>query len=356
MQAGRKVRRSVGRGRFIFTGRARSVSCALCHPCILALASGVACTLTFDKNENMNQHTATASDFDKAAQKKATAFWFFAIVAGICAYFFGWGAIIPLLIAVFSIIQSFHAEDLAKKLRVGDYPVPNINNGAPDGDVANYGNDIGVATDDIEAAQCYHKAAEQGDADAQFKLGVCYANGTGVVKGAVEAVKWYRKAAEQGDAKAQSLLGVCYANGTGVTKDDIEAAQWLRKAAEQGNANAQFLLGLCYAKGIVVVKDPIEAAKLYHESAEQGNADAQFKLGVCYANGTGVATDDIESVKWYRKAAEQGNANAQFMLGICYTCGAGVVKDAVEACKWYSIGVASRMEMRQRNVSSSRKL
>ena len=55
--------------------------------------------------------------------------------------------------------------------------------------------------------QGYRAAAEQGDADAQCKLGLCYANGCGVSKNYAEAVKWYRLAAEQGDTGAQNNLG-----------------------------------------------------------------------------------------------------------------------------------------------------
>ena len=47
-----------------------------------------------------------------------------------------------------------------------------------------------------------------------------------------------RKAAERGDAKAQFSLGVCYQNGWGVGRDTAEAAKWYSKAAEQGNADA----------------------------------------------------------------------------------------------------------------------
>ena len=54
----------------------------------------------------------------------------------------------------------------------------------------------------------YKNAAEQGDADAQYNLGVCYANGTGVEKDEQKAVEWYQKAAGQGHAKSQSNLGV----------------------------------------------------------------------------------------------------------------------------------------------------
>ena len=50
------------------------------------------------------------------------------------------------------------------------------------------------------------KEAEEGDAEAQCKLGWCYENGNGVAKDLAEAVKWYRKAAEQGNADAQTAL------------------------------------------------------------------------------------------------------------------------------------------------------
>ena len=63
------------------------------------------------------------------------------------------------------------------------------------------------------------RAAEAGDAGAQYNLGICYTNGTGVAADARAAVKWYTRAAEAGDAGAQRNLGVCYADGTGVARD-----------------------------------------------------------------------------------------------------------------------------------------
>ena len=42
-----------------------------------------------------------------------------------------------------------------------------------------------------------------------------------------------RRLAEQGDAKAQFNLGVIYDNGEGVPEDDAEAVKWFRMAAEQ---------------------------------------------------------------------------------------------------------------------------
>ena len=73
-------------------------------------------------------------------------------------------------------------------------------------------------------AQC-REAAEQGDAEAQFRLGACYAAGQGVSQSYTEAAKWFRKAAEQGNAKAQFALGVCYHAGEGVERSYTEAVR-----------------------------------------------------------------------------------------------------------------------------------
>ena len=53
---------------------------------------------------------------------------------------------------------------------------------------------------------CLSPAAKQGDADARCSLGVCYDSGKGVQQDKKEAVQRYRKAAEQGDADAQFNL------------------------------------------------------------------------------------------------------------------------------------------------------
>ncbi len=88
------------------------------------------------------------------------------------------------------------------------------------------------------------QAADQGDAEAQNKLGYMYFTGEGVAKNDQEAVKWFRKAAEQGHAKAQFNLGLSYSKGEGVQEDDQKAIMWYQKAAEQGIPSAQYNLVL----------------------------------------------------------------------------------------------------------------
>lgn len=65
-----------------------------------------------------------------------------------------------------------------------------------------------VAAIDPEQADKIRLAAEQGDAEAQYRLGVMYARGQGVKKDPVAALKWYRRSAGQGYGKAQEALEI----------------------------------------------------------------------------------------------------------------------------------------------------
>jgi TPR repeat protein len=60
-----------------------------------------------------------------------------------------------------------------------------------------------------------------------------YENGRGVKQDYREAVQWYRKAADHGDAAAQFNLGTLYANGRGVAVDYVEAYHWLSLASSR---------------------------------------------------------------------------------------------------------------------------
>jgi TPR repeat protein len=45
--------------------------------------------------------------------------------------------------------------------------------------------------------------------------------------------------ADQGDAYAQYNIGVLYRDGSGMAQNFTEAANWFRKAADRGNAHAK---------------------------------------------------------------------------------------------------------------------
>ena len=200
-----------------------------------------------------------------------------------------------------------------------------------------YATGRGVPQDDAEAVRWFRLAADQGDASAQFNLGVMYRDGEGVPPDEAEAVRWFRLAADQGNALGQSNLGVMYAEGRGVPQDEAEAARWNRLAADQGDVLGQSNLGSMYATGRGVPQDDAEAVRWSRLAADQGNALGHYNLGVIYAEGRGVPQDDAEAVRRYRLAAEQGHATAQFNLAVMYYNGEGVPQDLVLAHMWVNI-------------------
>ncbi|MDA0228653.1 MAG: tetratricopeptide repeat protein [Proteobacteria bacterium] len=103
-----------------------------------------------------------------------------------------------------------------------------------------------AAGDYATAYRQWFPHAEQGDAKAQYNLGVIYANGKGVPKNDIEAIRWYREAAAQGHAGGQFGLGSGYFLGRGVPENYVQAYMWLALAKAQGHEKA--------AKGLDVVK------------------------------------------------------------------------------------------------------
>jgi len=220
------------------------------------------------------------------------------------------------------------------------------------------------------------KSAEQGNAEAQYKLASAYLDGKDVPYDLKETVKWAQKAADQGHRDAQAMLGRAYFYGHGVPKDYQKAYDWLVKAAEQECADAQFFLGtICeaverhndavewykkgaenghadcqcnlgsyYSQGKVITQDHNKAVMLWQKGAEQGHSDCQTKLGIAFSDGEGVAQDYKEAVKWFKKAAEQGNPGGQMLLGLAFYEGKGVTQDYAEAYFWQNLAVSQNSD------------
>ena len=85
-------------------------------------------------------------------------------------------------------------------------------------------------------------AARNGEAAAQFNLGVLYDsrfddNGYAIEGDRAEAIKWLLAAAEQGLPRAQSRLAELYADGPNASENYVDACAW-------------FLLATTSARGI----------------------------------------------------------------------------------------------------------
>ncbi|PIW62524.1 tetratricopeptide repeat protein [Shewanella sp. CG12_big_fil_rev_8_21_14_0_65_47_15] len=91
--------------------------------------------------------------------------------------------------------------------------------------------------------------AAQGDADAQFLLGLMYLSGRFVAQEVPSGVHWMSLAAEQQHEKAQQTLADLSFEGQLVKRDLAVAEHWYKTMGERGSRWAQFRLGFIYASG-----------------------------------------------------------------------------------------------------------
>lgn len=167
------------------------------------------------------------------------------------------------------------------------------------------------------ARRMWAALAEQGVADAAYKLGMVYDTAIGVERDAARAAYWYRRAAEDGNVHAQHNLAVAYANGDGVELDFNKALNWWKRSAAAGNADSQYNLGIVYAMGIHGVSRNINMAKKWwRKAAIKGDAMAQYNLGTIYVNGEDQITSYCEAMRWWEKSAAKGVQQASWALEV----------------------------------------
>ncbi|WP_010322543.1 tetratricopeptide repeat protein [Marinobacterium stanieri] len=119
--------------------------------------------------------------------------------------------------------------------------------------------------------------AENGDGDAQNRIGEMFEFGYGVERDSDKAIEWYRKAADQNVVAAWHNIGRCYNFGTGVEQDYAEAETWYRKAAEKGHMEAMFFMGTLYSNAHgqdESVDTDVAAYAWMHNAALLGNTTA----------------------------------------------------------------------------------
>lgn len=186
-----------------------------------------------------------------------------------------------------------------------------------------------------EEAARYRKAANAGNAEAQYKLGMVY-----ILHDKAQAAKWLRKSAAQGHVYACRNLGTLYYMGEGVPQDRAEAAVWLRKAAEQGDVPSCMALSSMYANGIGVPLDKAQAAKWCRKAADQNDGTAQYAMSLIYEAGEGLPQDRKKALEWLLKAAENRNADAMLALSRRYAEGDGLPRDRNKAQEWLNRAAA----------------
>lgn len=207
----------------------------------------------------------------------------------------------------------------------------------------------------LEAAEWYQKAAKQEYAPAQSALSKMYERGIGVKQDYEKAAFWFRKtyrltrqSAEQGDSDAQYRLGGMYMRQNFDFKKNVHTAvKWYTKAAALGHEKAQLYLGELYEKGKDVKQDYGKAIAWYEKAGAQGNICALLRLGDLYSEGKGVERNRFNAQKNYKaaenllvKAADDGEIWAQNKLAYLYQYGKISETDCDKAIYWYEKAAA----------------
>ena len=214
------------------------------------------------------------------------------------------------------------------------------------------------------------KSAKSGDQAAQLAVAKAYLNGDGVEKSLEKSAKWLylatksgnkeaeqlllsfyskdlEKYAKEGDAQAQYEVGMDYFAGTEIAKNTETAAKWFNLAQAQGHKEAREKLLSYYSKELEKV-------------AKAGDAQAQYEVGMDYFAGTEIAKNTETAAKWFNlaqaqghkearekflsfyskeleKVAKAGDAQAQYEVGMDYFAGTEIAKNAETAAKWFDM-------------------
>lgn len=205
----------------------------------------------------------------------------------------------------------------------------------------------GVDTNNVEKILVrsfgyFKRAADQGDPNGFYNLGMCHLHGYGCVRNQDLAFECFRSAAATGHPEAINNIGGFFRDGIVVEKNLETAVKWFAKSSKMGNAFGQLNYALALLRGEGVEKDVKLAASMLKDAAEQGNAEAMNAYGMCFSSGSGVDKDEAEAVKWFVASARLGFPPAMDNLSSCYDLGLGVRKDASEAMVWKIRGRAAR--------------
>ena len=169
-----------------------------------------------------------------------------------------------------------------------------------------YKNGDGVEPN-AEVAIAYFKiAAELGHMLAQMAVGSYYY----ALNDCYEAIKWIGMAAELGNAEALFNMGVFYMEGMGCDQDMELSAKYFHRAARRRHPEAQFAYGDLLSQGWGVEQDEKRALKWFLDAAENGHVEAMYRLGECYEQGIGTDVNLEAAKKWYDAACNKGHRMA----------------------------------------------
>ena len=149
--------------------------------------------------------------------------------------------------------------------------------------------------------------AEQNHPAAMNSLGECYAMGRGVPRDLETAMEWYRRAAELGEAMADYNMGWHLEQAGKLS----EAYAHYRKAADGNDDSAWWALGRFYENGVVVAQDGKEARRCYETGEKLGSVKCKMRLARCKLLGIGGRREKKAGLDLCRQALELAKESSE---------------------------------------------
>ncbi len=186
-----------------------------------------------------------------------------------------------------------------------------------------------------DAKIAWEQAAELGNADATYNLGVLYVEGQGVERNYATGLMWYEKAAERGATYAAKSVAelkheIVFQEGYAAysAKNFPAAIAAWEKAAALGSIHASYNLGAMTEDGQAFEGDLKKALGFYERALAGGHQKAADAVAAVKQRLVGydelqaaqkarAAKKDDEALAWFEKAAaagsEEGARMANFM-------------------------------------------
>lgn len=207
-------------------------------------------------------------------------------------------------------------------------------------------------------------AAEKGNSEAEYQMGLLHANGNKVPQDDGKALFWLKKAADKNHSGAQSYLAWMNMLGLGKAENKDEAIQWFTKATQSEpqaeeiatdalddlfnslsesdnylthrSPQSEYLQGIELLSSRFSEQDIKDGLTLLEKASDENYVPAQIHLAKLYHDGNIVERDLKKAVNLYNEAALNGSHEAQYALGWMHFYGEGVPQNNEEAFEWFA--------------------
>ncbi|QYI99672.1 sel1 repeat family protein [Thalassovita mediterranea] len=142
--------------------------------------------------------------------------------------------------------------------------------------------------------------------------------------------------AREGQAAAQYAMGIVYANGFGVPESKSTALDWFKQAASQDHGRALYHVGLYYDRGIGVAPNSFLALENYKRGGEAGDGEAAYNAGqILLTRENRSAEDEALGTRYILLSAREETPRALIAAGWVSENGIGVDRNLTAALGYY---------------------